>query len=346
VAVLAILAILATAIFSATTKGLDAGYGRAESNNLKSFALALEHAILRNRYIPGTNDWYLVIASEIGASTNSVLYSPRNPTVARAFLVDPNLVLGHPGAALPYTNGPGSIAPSGNCRVMIISSLGSQYPAGVTSPANFNNLWATSDSSLPSEDLRIQRINLAPLFVKLTLANTQTAGNPGQYKVDTNWPPENVPKPLGTNTYFLKSTVLDLLSEQALGSTTNARVVLLHDSTFFYADSAWRDVPYAPSVPQTNFSAAGMAQKISASAEALAVSPFNTNSTFTPPAVANSISNFMYFYTSYAASASVSGNWSSGPDYNNASSAQTSLYAALDGLITPEPEQYGCTNGP
>ncbi len=79
IGVLAIVAIAATMILSATTKTIDVGVSKQESATLQSQADALQNSVVRNRHIPNATDWYQVIATEMGVSTNAVLYNLAQP---------------------------------------------------------------------------------------------------------------------------------------------------------------------------------------------------------------------------------------------------------------------------
>src|SRR6267378_1212145 len=103
IGVLAVLAIAAAFFFYSTTASLDVIVSKKENATLQSFADSLQNSILRNRYIPGTNDWYSVIATELGASTNTVLTNNlRNPSSPRVFMIDPTLQVGVTNGGLPY----------------------------------------------------------------------------------------------------------------------------------------------------------------------------------------------------------------------------------------------------
>src|SRR5438093_1542324 len=65
---LAVAAILISALAAVTIRSIDRAFTSQEAGNLQNFANAFETSILRNRYIPGTNDWYQVIATELGAN--------------------------------------------------------------------------------------------------------------------------------------------------------------------------------------------------------------------------------------------------------------------------------------
>jgi type II secretory pathway pseudopilin PulG len=366
IGILAIIAILATLIFSATTKSVDVGVSKQESTTLQAFADALQNNILRTRYLPGANDWYLSIANEMGVSTNTILYSFRNLSSPRVFMVDPNLQIGVAGGNLPYsqqTNTTGSIQPISS-RVMIVSSLAPSVtlPAAGVASANFNAVWNTADGNIPTngftgwkgqpDDVKIQRINLAPLFVNLTLGNypTNTSGaatNRGQYQVDgqvTNTVPD-----AGTSGYFLRTTLVDLIA----GGLTNARLVLERDSSYFFVGQVWRNVPFVPiaSVTQSNTDAANLAQMISTAAALFTAAPYNINASpyETPATALSAMSNFMYTYPPYANYATYTnpGAWTSpqNPWEPAALAAQNRFLSSLNNLqngIT----QGGCTNPP
>ena len=127
IGVLAILAILATIIVSTTTQRLYIAAVNLESTTQVRYAAALQGSILRNRYIPGTNDWATTIAVELGVNTASITINPRN--LPRCFLIDPNASL-----LLPYDQGNNNVPtnPPALLRVMIVSSLSTPLPSFVT----------------------------------------------------------------------------------------------------------------------------------------------------------------------------------------------------------------------
>jgi type II secretory pathway pseudopilin PulG len=361
IGVLAVMAILATVIISATIKSQDVGVTRQESAALQAFATAFQNSVLRNRYIPGANGttpWYQAIATELGTSTNSVLFNLRNPNSARVFMIDPNLSVGPSGGTLPYLQGSaGSTCPT-NARVMIVSSLApnTALPAAGVASANFTNLWNCALGALPSTgftgwnpyDLMIQRVNLQPLFVNLQLQNYLST-NQGQYTIDTN-ALATVPNPNGVSACFIKGTVLGLFTNGSSLLTPNATLMLNRDDSYFYVAQVWRNAPSIPNVSlaaQTNSEAANLAEMISISASAFAASPCNiyAQNGATPQSVVNAISNFLYFYPPYAAYGAAN-NWpTTGSLYSNASYAQTLLGNAL-GYLANNITQGGCTNGP
>src|SRR5205814_2149402 len=103
--------------------------------------------------------------------------------IPRAFLADPNLWIASANGQLPYTqtiagtgtNVGGMNLPGLNLRLMILSSLSLSLPATI----DFNTTWATAEGSVPpgwpaawsnrGDDLRIQRLDLTPLFHRVIL---------------------------------------------------------------------------------------------------------------------------------------------------------------------------------
>jgi type II secretory pathway pseudopilin PulG len=361
VGILAVLAILATIILSTTTQRLDIAAANLESTSLANCATALQNNILRNRYIPGPSDWATNIATELGVNVSSVTTNARNNP--RCFLIDPALQMPPLAGTLPYaqSNTVMVMATSGQInqpfspRVMIVSSLSTLLPSfinnGTASSAVFNNLWNWSDQSAAppagwpanwnnrGTDLVVQRINLAPLFVHLTLQNYPPPpiyNNQGQYAIDrlaTNQVPSN-----GVNAYLLKSTVLSLLQDGA-GGTLQADQILSKDASFFYIQGAWRGtIDFGTNTTQWGSQAAAMGSVFVATAQAFAASPFNINATATttPPMVVNAMSNFMSAYIGYA---------NNNIPVTGARSAQSTMQTYMINLVnnlTPG----GCTPAP
>jgi type II secretory pathway pseudopilin PulG len=356
IGILAVLAILATVVLSTTTSSLDTAAANLENTNLVNYAAALQNSILRNRYIPGKNDWFTVIATELGVNVSSVTNTARN--LPRYFLIDPAIQIGANAAGvLPYAqsnlflNGAsGQMTNLISPRVMIVSSVAlspsTQFPpfvtSGTLSETNFNNLWNWTDQSLnaPSDwptswnnygrDLLVQRINLAPLFVHLTLQNyppPPLSTIQGQYAIDrwaTN-PVPNSPYYNGVNAYLLKSTVLSLLQDVGSGGTPQADQVLSRDASFFYIQQVWRGtLAYGTNIIQSGLPAA-VGSAFLATAQAFVSSPYCTNAPgMTPPIVMYDMSNFMTAYIASTTNASF---------YGLAKTNQTIMFNDMTSLV-------------
>jgi type II secretory pathway pseudopilin PulG len=258
--VVTVLAILALALTPILIKQYDRMAGEKETAQLRSFAEAFRQGI-RNanpKYIPNETTWAQFIAANAGVSTDQVLKNDRR--IARLLLIDENFLIGGSlGLRTPYTNlASGTVLPQ-NPRLMIVSSIsrpvtdlltGLTLASGMVPFTAFDNIWKTPERGVPAgvstawankgEDLKIQRINLADLFVGVTL-NTDVFSQPGRYSIDggvTNDVPQIPPNETNTWTrYFLDSTVLDLISRS---DRLQYREVLHRSKSFTYSVGSWQ----------------------------------------------------------------------------------------------------------
>ncbi len=348
IGVLAILAIMATVIASTTTKHLDVAAANLESTNLVNFATALQNSVMRYRYIPGTtgtSNWVQMVAAELGLDTNSVTFNARRSR--RIWLTDPNNI------ALPYRQTISGAGALPTVRMMILSTLGPAFPTTLTDGpmADFNTLWNALDGTRPSvsvlsgwsgtgDDLKIQRINLSPLFVQLKLFNypppPMLAGR-GSYSIDRS-ASSQVPD-AGIEAFFLKSTILGLLDYT---NTLQAEQILTRDCSFVYMLQVWRgSLDFGQTASSSGASQAASA--LGAAAAMFLSSPYNNQAAAgtTPPVVFNAITNYMSAYMAWANA----GFPNSGVIYNQASAAQTAMSTDMANLIN-NLTTGGCTNPP
>jgi type II secretory pathway pseudopilin PulG len=248
---LALLAVMGGMMIPFGIRTIDRIVAEREVSTLATLGDSFRNAILRSRQITNAVHWPDVIATEAGMDRATVAQNARrNP---RAFLYDKG---GWLNTALPYrqTNStpPGLSTLPGNARVMIVSSLGRPLPATLNntdiSAADFAALWDTPENLVPSsgpwvgwegrsDDVKVQRVNLASLFVNLVLS-TYAQTNLGRYRIDSS-APFVATDGAGVAAYFFKGTTLDLFSsppESALQHTH----VLDCDTSFVYENNAWR----------------------------------------------------------------------------------------------------------
>src|ERR1043166_159605 len=249
---LAVLAILASVLVPALIRQMDKIAGDQESASLRSFGDALQQSIRRNRYIPTYTNMASAVATELGVDIVNVTTNPRNQP--RCFLIDPAWQIGAAAAGQPYaqTNA-GSVNPPVNPRVLILSSIGRALPggmvSGVPSAADFTNIWNAADGSVPAapafagwsgsgDDLKIQRVNLAPLFVRLVLTAYGSHGNPF-YSIDqTNSLIVVSNNSAGKDGYFIQNSVLSLWTHGPV--TLDSQQILIRNTSFVYNLDEWR----------------------------------------------------------------------------------------------------------
>jgi type II secretory pathway pseudopilin PulG len=372
IGVLAVLAILATIIISATPRQLDIAAGNLESTNLVNYANALQNSILRNRYIPGTSDVTNAIATELGMDVKDVSINARYNT--RAFLFDPDFQfytnrdlttpLVHGGQPWQQNIGGAFLVPAGGAygagsnnppqkpRIIILSSLTKALPSGLgTMTANdFDQIWGAADGTVPGaapfstwtgagDDLKIQRLNLGPLFVHLILYN-YNAPSPGlgQYTTDSDRPGATIMQVTNSNygvdTYFLRGTMLGLLKSTNLSSTLDSNQILTRDTSFAYVQDIWRSSINLGEGIDPN--AALFGKSLWAVAQTFQASPYNTNAVgapkVTPPTVVTNIFLYMSNYVNWAALGFPYGNNIATSPSNVTRAAQNAMVLSLYNL--------------
>jgi prepilin-type N-terminal cleavage/methylation domain-containing protein len=301
IAVLGVIAIIAAAALPALVQRIDYAAQTTEAANLGTFAAGLTQACSRQRTVPKQADLATFIAASIGWHTNAVSTNAVNN--ARAFLIDPGLVIGtiipNP-AALPYVqspNGSGNSVPP-SARFVIVSSLSSPLP-NLSAATDFTSLWNNPDNTIPATstwngwtghgaDIKIQRINLASSFNLLTLANFDT--NSAPYNINaTNSSPIPMPPNTSFSAYFLRGTVVNLYyRDSSMNITTQACHVLQQDVSWVFSSGLWRIAPLpvsSQSIVQTFYTNAP-----------------NPITVLYPTNVCNDMINYMIQYTNYAAS--------------------------------------------
>src|SRR5207248_1245007 len=229
-------------------------------------------------------------------------------------------------SALPYnqtmfgsvvTNNSGVLVPPLSPRLMILSSIGRGVPGGIAngvpSSTNFNAIWDWNDAggTVPSapafagwpgsgEDLKIQRINLSPLFVRLVL--TTNVSESAYYSIDSTNSADryNVPSP-GRDGYFIRNSVLYLYTH---GRTIiDSQQILTRDTSFVYDQNVWRS-----SLTGGSFLAGSL--DLGSIVDKYLDAPENTNALYTiaksnitqQAVVVSNMTAYMTAYTNWAAS--------------------------------------------
>lgn len=334
IGVLAVMSILLAMIIPAFIKKYNIAAATNEAQTLKTMAESLKLHIKRNWTIPSETNWADVIAAQMGWERGAVLTNERR--LARAFVIDPLLRIGPTtNSVLPYVQTvQGSIKPI-SPRLMIISSLSEPLPisSGVMSSSNdFNIIWNTPEDTIPAiwntwkgkgELLRIQRINLSPLFKRVRLEKSLSDGVP-YYGIGTNYDVTGVSKAqmlvnLLTN-YYIEGSILYLYNTN---NVLNVRHLIETDVNFYFANNRWGLQPLISEIIR--------GEEFQAMSELFMSAPLNANAKngATPTLVVNAISNYLYFYIQWANT----GFDKKSPYYSLLNSAQNQLDTLTDGLI-------------
>lgn len=207
--------------------------------------------------------------------------------------------------------------------------------------ANFDALWNLASENIPAgtpwttwhglgRDLRVQRVNLSPLFVRLML-NNHASPEAGRYSIDwqgTNAVPYGA---AGVNAYFIKGTTVGLLTHTG---TLEAQQILGRDCSYVYNLGVWRGTLFNPppiTPPVMEYIA-----------EMFYRSPLNLNASGppdTPGTVLDAMEAYMAAYKTWAAL----GTWPRGsdPTWEFVKAAQVAMGQAALNLMN-NPTEGGC----
>jgi prepilin-type N-terminal cleavage/methylation domain-containing protein len=307
IGVLAIIAVLAAALFPVLIRRIDLATKKQETANLMVVSNALVSAALHGGGVPTVAQW-----------TNSVAtwsMMPASSTVANSRRYN----------RFYFTESLASSAANGvtyfptNQRAVVVSTLGgdaidpSTLPdprGGALSATEFEALWATRDGSRPAsgmfstlnvngDDFLVQRVDYAPLFHRLTLVNRDT--NSASFRIEqgsTNSLVNSGGSPNVTwQAYYLDGAMLTLGDD---AGRPMAQMLLTRDMGFVFEGGFWRD--QIMGLSSGNSLPDDFAQKAQAFLEA----PWNTNAkqgggnTSDQQSVLTAMYTFMYTYTLWA----------------------------------------------
>ena len=255
IGVLAILAILATALIPVVIRRMDQAARTREISDLAAISNALTLQILRSNTVPSGGTWVDDAANWTRLSASAINKNPRG--YYRVLFIDTNGWLGT--VALPYTQTvQGTANASNQARMMIVSCLsgtnGVSQSSGALPSHLFNDIWNTPQGSKPStwagwrgdpDDLLVQRINLQPLFHRVILFNPiSNAVCAFSINSSTTAPVSNK-----VASYYLEGSVLGLYTNTTLQLTE----LITKDLSRLYQGPFWSDEP-GPGPPsiQTN----------------------------------------------------------------------------------------------
>jgi prepilin-type N-terminal cleavage/methylation domain-containing protein len=246
--VLAIIAILAAIIGENVLSNMRKADRDAESASLANLATGLTQSVVRLQYIPATTNWISQVADAIGKSISAVATNKgKNP---RVLLVDPSFDVGTnlaaTGNGLPFTQDfRGSQTPVG-MRMLLISSTSATFP---TLYPSFDTLWNLPKDTVPStwntwkgggQDIRIQRIDLHPLFHRVVLNNLD-GYRTAPYSVENTNIVASIPSYTSREFWLIHNTALNLHTRT---NDLQCRQYVYDDVSYTYENGAWNRYIY------------------------------------------------------------------------------------------------------
>jgi len=335
IGVLSIMSILAAMLIPPVFDEINRANLAKESKTLESIAEALQASILRTKTIP-QDQWPRIVADELAAPISSVTTSVAGHP--RTLLYHPEIRFGDDFTSLPYTqNSNGCAGGPVHAKALLISSQSSiplpvriRNGDSVTS-TEFNRIWDTQEGTIPpgwpdewsqkGNTLRIQRINLAPLFHRL-VAHDVSGNGTAQLSIDQG-APRYVPSE-GLDSYYLSGSEVSLYENGAL----KARDLLTTQRSYIYELGSWRD--------QLTEGRQGRTPRFSKALDAFLNARQNPNSLgVTTPSVAAAYSRYAMIYTTWASSGfpDFDPGYGQTPLFQALSSVQQQLDAQSDGLL-------------
>ena len=177
------------------------------------------------------------------------------------------------------------------------------------------------------DDLKIQRINLSPLFVRLVL--TTNVSESAYYSIDSTNSADlyNVPSP-GRDGYFIRNSVLYLYTH---GRTIiDSQQILTRDTSFVYDQNVWRS-----SLTGGSFLAGSL--DLGSIVDKYLDAPENTNALYTiaksnitqQAVVVSNMTAYMTAYTNWAAHNAGQNSWAHDSYWTTAKNVEANLQAAV-----------------
>ena len=245
VAVLAIIAILATLMLPRFIKRIDLATRAQEAANLAAIHEALKLDVIRNATVPDENGWAQAVARW------STLQSPKVTVNSRRY----NRIYyrqASPNPPVGVSQTPNGTGLPANLRALVVSTLGGANgpdPAGgELSAAEFNALWYTPDGSRPSsgnwaawvgtgDDFLVQRIDYAPLFHRLLLSNRDAVPTWFTINGSSLIRLDRATNNFGWDAYYVEGTIVGLCDSDGNLMT---RHILTRDISFVFEAGLWR----------------------------------------------------------------------------------------------------------
>jgi type II secretory pathway pseudopilin PulG len=200
IGVLAVMAILASLLLPNLMRRIAEAGAAREDRNLAALEEGLAAYVRRFQTVPGAASWATNVAAMTALNLNEILrVNPNDAASARVYLIHPGFSPSSGGNPILTNTAAGTFAPT-NARILLVSTTKSSLTLPVasgiaadTAPNRgaFENVWdwhynpgtKAPPAGWPAawndhgEHLHVQRINLAPLFHRVTFSNTRFPTN-------------------------------------------------------------------------------------------------------------------------------------------------------------------------
>ena len=263
IGVIAIMAIAAAVIMPNLSQRVSRMNGEKEDKTLDVIGEGLIRYIQTYQIIPGANTWIANIASMTGLTTNEVRrVNPNDSTTARVYLIHPSFApsttSGGTFADPLWTQSEVGASTVTSARILVISvhKTGLALPVSsgkASSTSVFDAIWDwTLDASTeapPSgwssawtgngEYLHVERINLTPLFQRVTLSNSEYPDVVPYYQLGSA-AMSAFSSNASMDAYFLVNSMLRFYKDDANGNDLDISHSVSGTANFAYDGTQWR----------------------------------------------------------------------------------------------------------
>ena len=214
----------------------------AEDARLQAIGSAIHSYAKEKLIIPGVTTWASAVSLYTNDSGSTVLNTDTGTT--RAYVYPDNFIT--TGVTLPYnqdtaaTNATVTTVMPINPRIMVISGIRKAVPqaSGVLTAAVFDAIWNQTGQPAgltESADLRIERVNLADIFRKVVMDNTDTVNVAGYKFNGLPAIPTTIPVLTSVTKYVINGTPVQLYDN-------NSALLLspyANSNLYYYFNNGW-----------------------------------------------------------------------------------------------------------
>lgn len=245
IGVMAVMAILAGALAPSVFQLIEEGYQSAEQRSMQTISQALQDVARRDKRVPSlaSLDWTTAVADYASLPPQRVLVNEKN--FNRRLYADPMFFNNSNQAFSGYTQNQGLTARPFSPRLMVVSSLTGNISANLNTNTRFTDVWEqTSDALIVESDtLMIERINLAPLFMRVVLnnANTTQTGFSLEGSAEASVAAASAGVDGSRTIHVISGSMLALNAAPFPGSATQRQLIVSDENSLRYQleGSAW-----------------------------------------------------------------------------------------------------------
>lgn len=263
IGVIAIMAIAAAIIMPNMAQRISRANGEKEDKILDVLGDGVMRYVQTQQTIPGANTWISSVASMTGLTINEVRrVLPNDSSTARVYLIHPSFTpsstSGGTFADPLWTQGGSGASTVTNPRILILSvhkpGLTLPVSSGKASSASaFDAIWDwvfnPATKAPPSgwssswngngEYLHVERINLTPLFHRVTISNSEYPDVVPSYSVGSG-SRTDFDSAAAIDAYFLANSLLRFYKDDDNDNSLDISHSLASTANFIYEGSQWR----------------------------------------------------------------------------------------------------------